>query len=68
MTGWIREINRLLPDKLIHLQVVVASSVERREPDDHFIGKYSKGPPVYREAVAFLIKNLRCKVLWSSTK
>jgi hypothetical protein len=35
---WVWEVYRLLPNKLIHLQVVIASSIEGREPDDHLVG------------------------------
>ena len=63
MTLRIREVDGLRLYKLVHLLVVVVASVERREANNHFVGKNSDGPPVYWERVTFLGENFRSKVI-----
>jgi hypothetical protein len=68
MSSWIWEVDWLLSDEFVHLQVVVAPSVEGRESDYHFIGQDSKSPPVNREAMSFLIQDFWSQVFRCATE
>jgi hypothetical protein len=65
---WVWEVDGLLPDELVHLQVVIAASVEGREADDHFVGQDAESPPVDGEAVTLLIEDLGSQVLGSAAE
>lgn len=52
---WIWEINWLLSNQLVHLKVVVASSVEGWEANNHLISENTKSPPVNWESMSFLV-------------
>lgn len=59
----VREVDGLLFDKFVHFRVVLGTSVERRESDNHFVCQNTKSPPVNREGVALLNQNLRSQVI-----
>ena len=46
MSLLIGEVNSLLLDQLKHLVIVLLTSVEGRETDNHFIGQDSECPPI----------------------
>ena len=68
MSLWVGEVDRLLFDQVVHLLIIVAARVERRESHDHLIRQNTQSPPVYWEAVTFFVENFRSKVLRSSTE
>jgi hypothetical protein len=65
---WIWEIDWLLSNELIHLEVVVASSIERRKSYYHLICQNTECPPINRERMAFFIEDFRSKIFGSSTE
>mmetsp|Transcript_42273 Transcript_42273/g.40497 ORF Transcript_42273/g.40497 Transcript_42273/m.40497 type:complete len:264 (-) Transcript_42273:562-1353(-) len=68
MPLWVREVDRLLFDEVVHLLIIVASSVEGREPNNHLIGQNTQSPPVDWEAVAFFVEDFRSEVLRRPTE
>ena len=64
----VREVDGLLFDQFVHFRVVLRTSVERRESDNHFVCQNTKGPPVNREGVATLNQNLRSQVIWGTAE
>ena len=63
MSLLVREVNSLLLNQLEHLVVVLLTSVERREANDHLVCQDTEGPPIDREGVTALYKNLWCEVV-----
>ena len=68
MSLWIREVNRLFLDQIVHFVVVIAASIEGRETDNHLISEDTQSPPVYRETVSFLVQNFRGEILRSTAE
>lgn len=62
------EIDWLLLDQFIHLKVIIATSIEGRESNNHFVGQDSESPPIYWEAVSFLVENFRCQIFWGTAE
>jgi len=55
MSLWVRKVDRLLPNELIHLKVIIAASVKGREANYHLIGEDAESPPINWEAMPFFI-------------
>ena len=64
----IGEVDGLFLNQLEHLVVVLLTSVERREAYDHLVSKDSESPPIDREGVTALNKNLWCKIIGSTAE
>jgi len=68
MTLRIWEVDWFCLDQLVHFLVVVVSSIEGRETDNHLVGENSDSPPINWERVALFSENFRSKVIRSATE
>lgn len=58
----VREEDWLILDQLVHLLIVLTTSIEWRESDNHLISQNAEGPPIDGEGVTLLLEDFRSQV------